>query len=46
VIEYEPDSAQARVYRELASAVADNEQFTIPTPLGTDELESLALQYI
>jgi nitrogenase iron protein NifH len=46
VIEYAPDSSQAGVYRSLAGIVAMNEQFTIPTPLDTDELESLAFDYI
>ena len=46
VIEYAPDSPQAGVYRSLAAVVAANEQFTIPTPITTDELESLAFEYI
>jgi nitrogenase iron protein NifH len=46
VIEYAPGSPQAGVYRSLAGIVATNEQFTIPNPLDTDELESLAFEYI
>ena len=46
VVEYDPDSAQAAVYRDLASALLKNSSFTIPTPLGIEELESLALQYL
>ena len=46
VIEYAPDSPQAEVYRSLATEVSCNEQFTIPTPLETDELENLAFDYI
>ena len=46
VIEYAPGSPQAGVYRSLAGIVATNEQFTIPSPLDTDELETLAFEYI
>lgn len=46
VIEYAHESAQAEVYRSLATAVSGNRQFTIPTPLETDELEDLAFAYI
>jgi nitrogenase iron protein NifH len=46
VIEYAPESSQAEVYRSLAAVVSGNEQFTIPTPLETDELEDLAFAYI
>jgi nitrogenase iron protein NifH len=46
VIEYEPDGAQARVYRDLAGCVMKNDNLVIPTPLGTDALESLALEFI
>ncbi|MCU0630328.1 MAG: Ni-sirohydrochlorin a,c-diamide reductive cyclase ATP-dependent reductase subunit [Methanoregulaceae archaeon] len=46
VIEYAPGSPQAEVYRSLAGIVATNEQFTIPNPLDTDDLESLAFEYI
>ena len=41
-----PESPQAGVYRSLAGIVATNEQFTIPNPLDTDDLESLAFEYI
>jgi nitrogenase iron protein NifH len=46
VIEYSPDSAQAEVYRSLAGRVIENTHLTIPTPLETDELESLAREFI
>jgi nitrogenase iron protein NifH len=46
VIEYAPESPQADVYRALAIEVSSNEQFTTPTPLEIDELESLAFDYI
>jgi nitrogenase iron protein NifH len=46
VIEYSPDSAQAEVYRSLAGRVMENTRLSIPTPLETDELESLAREFI
>jgi nitrogenase iron protein NifH len=46
VIEYEPGSIQAERYRTLALRVTENSDFTIPTPLEIDELESLALEYL
>ncbi|HVP97090.1 Ni-sirohydrochlorin a,c-diamide reductive cyclase ATP-dependent reductase subunit [Methanoregula sp.] len=46
VIEYEPASAQAKVYRDLAAHVMENTRFTIPTPLGIDELETLAIDFM
>jgi len=46
VIEYSPDSAQAEVYRSLAGRVMANTRLSIPTPLETDELESLAREFI
>ena len=46
VIEYAPDSSQAGIYRALAGTIAANEEFSIPEPLDTDELESLAFKHI
>jgi nitrogenase iron protein NifH len=46
VIEYAPESEQAERYRTLASRVIENSEFTIPTPLEIDDLESLALEYL
>lgn len=46
VLEFEPGSDQARVYRDLAAFVMKNNELVIPTPLETDELESLAFEYI
>lgn len=46
VIEYDPDSGQAARYRSLAARIMENTALTIPTPLGIDELESLAYKYI
>lgn len=45
VVEYAPDSKQATIYRELASAILDNKELTIPTPLDVEHLEALALQF-
>jgi nitrogenase iron protein NifH len=46
VIEYDPGSTQADHYRSLATQVMENTQFTIPTPLEIDELESLAFGFL
>jgi nitrogenase iron protein NifH len=46
VVEYAPESEQARIYRTLASSILDNQSLTIPIPLETDQLEALALAYI
>ena len=46
VIEYEPASAQAQVYRDLAVRVMENTRFTIPTPLEIDDLEALAIEFM
>jgi nitrogenase iron protein NifH len=46
VIEYDPASEQAQLYRTLALKVMENTTFTIPTPLEIDELEALALEYL
>lgn len=45
VIEYAPDSAQAAVYRRLATDVLENTDLSIPRPITQDDLESLALGY-
>ncbi|MDR1914002.1 MAG: nitrogenase iron protein [Clostridiales bacterium] len=45
VIEYQPDSEQAREYRELADAIETNERFVIPTPIESERLEELLLEY-
>jgi nitrogenase iron protein NifH len=46
VIEYEPDSKQAQIYRDLATHIMENPRFTIPTPLEIDDLEALAIEYM
>jgi nitrogenase iron protein NifH len=45
VIEANPDSEHARLYRELAKAVADNEELVVPNPLGAVELRSWAREW-
>ena len=45
VIEWEPDSEQAGIYRSLAQKIEDNFQLTIPTPLSFEELEELVMKY-
>ncbi len=46
VIEHEPESAQAQVYRDLATRVMKNTHFTIPTPLEIEDLEALAIEFM
>jgi nitrogenase iron protein NifH len=45
VIEANPDSEHARLYRELAKAVAENEELVVPNPLGAVELRSWAREW-
>lgn len=45
VTQFASDSAQARVYRELAGKIIDNTHFVIPTPMSMDELEQLVVKY-
>ncbi len=45
VIEYKPDSAQAQEYRNLAEAVINNTNFSIPTPMTQERLEEILLEY-
>ena len=45
VIEYKPDSAQAQEYRNLAEAVINNTNFTIPTPMTQARLAQILLEY-
>jgi len=46
VIEFAPDSAQAGHYRSLAGRIMENTHLSIPTPLETDDLESLAREFL
>ena len=45
VIQYAPKSAQAEEYRKLAKTLEENNFFTVPTPIGNEELEELLLKY-
>ena len=45
VIEYDPESNQAREYRNLAQAVLENKDFVIPKPMTQERLEEILLQY-
>lgn len=46
VIEHDPTSEQADVYRKCADAILNNDDFRIPTPLTLEELEDLARKYL
>ena len=45
VIEYKPDSDQADEYRNLAKAIIENKSFVIPTPMTSERLEEILLEY-
>ena len=45
VIEYKPDSDQAEEYRNLAKAIIENTSFVIPTPMTSERLEEILLEY-
>lgn len=45
VLQYAPDSRQASIYRELADTIWSNDEFTIPTPITFEELETLVNTY-
>lgn len=45
VIQYNPDSSQATEYRNLAQAVIDNKDFTIPTPMEQERLEEILQEF-
>lgn len=45
VVQYAPDSEQARLYRQLAKDILNNKELTIPTPITFEELEKLAGDY-
>jgi nitrogenase iron protein NifH len=45
VIEYKPDAAQAEEYRNLARAIENNTQFTIPKPMKQERLEEILVEY-
>lgn len=41
VLEFDPECEQGNEYRKLAQTVEDNQNFSIPTPLSWDELETI-----
>jgi nitrogenase iron protein NifH len=45
VIDFDSGAAQAEEYRKLAKAIDENQMFVIPQPIGTEELESILIQY-
>jgi nitrogenase iron protein NifH len=45
VIQYKPDSSQAQEYRNLAQAVIENKNFTIPTPMTQERLEEILFEF-
>jgi nitrogenase iron protein NifH len=45
VIEWDPKVPQAQVYRDLARAIDENEDFVIPTPMEIEVLEELLMEY-
>jgi nitrogenase iron protein NifH len=45
VIEYAPDSNQAKAYLALAKAVDENEMFVIPKPMEYEELEQVMMEW-
>lgn len=46
VIEHDPTSEQADIYRTCAKKILENTDLKIPTPLGLEELEDLARKYL
>ncbi len=45
VIEYAPESNQAREYRNLAEALLNNQDFVIPKPMTQDRLEEILMEH-
>ncbi|PKM78319.1 MAG: nitrogenase iron protein [Firmicutes bacterium HGW-Firmicutes-15] len=45
VVQYAPESSQAKVYDSLAEIIDNNKKFVIPTPMELEELEDLASQW-
>lgn len=45
VLQYAPDSAQAEVYRTLASDIWENQDLSVPEPLSFEALEKLVSVY-
>lgn len=45
VIEYKSDSNQADEYRQLATAIENNKNFVIPSPMTQDRLEEILIEF-
>jgi nitrogenase iron protein NifH len=45
VIEFKPDAPQAEEYRQLADAIINNTDFTIPTPMTQERLEEILFEF-
>ncbi len=45
VIQYNPEHGQADEYRQLAQKIAENTNLVVPTPITTDELEELLMEF-
>jgi nitrogenase iron protein NifH len=45
VIEWNPEVAQADVYRQLAKAIDENDMFVVPKPMEIEVLEKLLMDY-
>jgi len=45
VVEYDPESNQAKEYLKLAKNVIENGDFSIPTPITYEELEKLMIDF-
>jgi nitrogenase iron protein NifH len=45
VIDYDASHVQADEYRALARKIDGNQMFVVPTPIHTDELEGLLIEY-
>lgn len=45
VLQYKPDSNQAKEYLSLAEAIDHNELFTIPTPMTQERLEEILTEF-
>ncbi len=45
VVDYDPKSPQADIYRSVARKIVQNKNFTIPNPMTIDELEDLMREF-
>jgi nitrogenase iron protein NifH len=45
LIQYAPDSQQTQIYRDLAKAILNNSNHSIPKPIEIEELEELVLKW-